>query len=75
MPPHFPVIHSIINSLPAGNFACYFDGANLLSADFFQNNILRKNRNTITVSNNLDPDQAQPDMGTNCLQKLGQIKN
>ena len=48
----------------------------LSSADFFQNQFFSKNsfRNTIRVSNSLDPDQARqfvgPDLGSNCLQKL-----
>ena len=41
----------------------------------FKINILKKKiRNTIRVSNSLDPDQAQhfvgPDFGLNCLQRL-----
>ena len=43
----------------------------LTSAAFFQNQLLR---NTIRVSNSLDPYQARqnvgPDMGPNCLQRL-----
>ena len=48
----------------------------LSSADFFQNLLFSKNsfRNTISVSNGLDPDQdrhfVSPDLGPNCLQKL-----
>ena len=48
----------------------------LLSADFFQNQLFLKNsfRNTIRVSNSLEPDQARhfvgPDLGPNCLQRL-----
>ena len=48
----------------------------LSSADFFSKLTIYRNsfRNTIKVSNSLDPDQAQhfvgPDLGTNCLQKL-----
>ena len=54
----------------------------LLSADFSQNqlfdlkiNFLKNSlRNSIKVSNSLDPDQAQrfvgPDLGPNCLQRL-----
>ena len=51
-----------------GNFSCF-----LSSADFFQNQLFFKNsfRNTIRVSNSLDPDQARhfvgPDLGPNCL--------
>ena len=48
----------------------------LSSADFFQYQLFQKNsfKNTIKVSNGLDPDQDQhsvgPDLGPNCLQKL-----
>ena len=48
----------------------------LPSADFFQHLIFSKNsfRNTIRVSNGLDPDQdlhvVGPDPGPNCLQRL-----
>ena len=48
----------------------------LLSADFFSNLTFSKNsfRNTIRLSNRLDPDQDRqnvgPDLGTNCLHKL-----
>ena len=48
----------------------------LSSADFFSKSSFSKNsfRNTIRVSNNLNPDQAWhfvgPDLGQNCLQKL-----
>ena len=50
-----------------------------LDADIFQNQLFEnfsKNyfRNTIRVSNNLDPDQGRgitrPDLGPDCLQKL-----
>ena len=71
--------HVGFNSLPPGNFFPAF----LLPADFFQSQTFLKNsfRNTIRVSNSLDPDQAQhfvgpdlgpngPDLGPNCLQKL-----
>ena len=42
---------------------------------FFEINLFNKSsRNTIRVSNSLDPDQDQcfvsPDLGTNCLQRL-----
>ena len=52
-------------------FACF-----LSSADFFLNQLFQKNsfKNTIRVSNSLDPDQVShyigPDPGRNCLQKL-----
>ena len=48
----------------------------LSSADFFKSTFSKNSsiRNTIRVSNSLDPDQAQhsvgPDLGLNCLQKL-----
>ena len=48
----------------------------LLYADFFQNQLFRKNsfRNNIKASNSLYPDQTQhfvrPDLGPNCLQRL-----
>ena len=48
----------------------------LSSADFFSKSTFSKNsfRNTIKVSNRMDPDQAQcfvgPDMDPNCLQRL-----
>ena len=48
----------------------------LSSADFFQNQLFEKNsfRNTIRMSNSLDPDQArrfvEPDLGPNCLPSL-----
>ena len=56
---------------PLGNFSCF-----LSSADFFKINYFQKNsfRNTIRVSNILDPDQVQhfvgPDLGPNYLQNL-----
>ena len=46
------------------------------SADFFSKPSFSKDsfRNTIRVSNSLDPDQARhfvrPDLGSNCLQRL-----
>ena len=47
----------------------------LSSADFSNKVFLKKNfRNTISVSNSLDPDQdlhsVGPDLGSNCLQRL-----
>ena len=47
----------------------------LSSADFFQNEMFQNSlKNTISVSNSLDPDQAQhfvgPDLDQNCLQML-----
>ena len=55
---------------PLGNFSCFF------SSDLFQNQHFLKSyfRNTIRVSNSLDPDQARqdvgPDPGPKCLQML-----
>ena len=46
------------------------------SADFFSKSTFSKNsfRNTIRVSNGMDPDQDRlsvgPDLGPNCLQRL-----
>ena len=41
---------------------------------FFRVNIKKTNRNTIRLSNSLNPDQTRhfvgPDLGPNCLQKL-----
>ena len=61
-------------------FACWENfPAFLSSADFFQKSTFSKNsvRNTIGVSNNLDPDQARqnvgPDLGPNCLQRLSAV--
>ena len=61
-----------MNSLPPWKIVHAF----LLSEIFFQNQLFQKNsfRNTIRVSNSLDPDQARhivgPDLGPNCLQKF-----
>ena len=48
----------------------------LFSSAYFIKNSLR---NTIRVSNSLDPDQAGqkvgPDLGPNCLQILWQVKS
>ena len=45
----------------------------MTSADFYFQNYLKKIRNTIRVSNSLDPDQNRrsvgPDLGPNCLQR------
>ena len=54
-----------------GNFTCFF-----VICWFFQNSTFSKKyfRNTIRVSNSLDPDQDRhsigPDLGPNCLQRL-----
>ena len=51
------------------------------AADFFSKTTFSKNyfRNTIRVSNSLDPDQARqyvgPDLGPNCLQRLSADDN
>ena len=53
-----------------GNLACF-----LVDYQFFSKSIFLKNsfRNTIIISNSLDPDQAGqnvgPDLGPNCLQR------
>ena len=54
-----------------GNFSCFC--CRLLN--FFKNNILNNSfRNTVRVSNGLDPDQdrhfVRSDLGPNCLQRL-----
>ena len=55
---------------------CIILHAFLSSAEFFKINLFLKNyfRNTIRVSNSLDPDQARhivgPGLGPNCLQRL-----
>ena len=55
-----------------GNLVSFF----LPSADFFSKSTSSKNsfKNTITLSNSLDPDQARhlvgPDLGPNYLQRL-----
>ena len=53
-----------------GNFSCF-----CCLLIFFQNLLLKKSfRNTIRVTNGLDPDQDRPyvgpDLGPNCLQSL-----
>ena len=53
-----------------GNFSCFF-----VVCGFFYSVFKKKYfRNTIRVSNSLDPDQARrfvgPDLGPNCLQRL-----
>ena len=63
--------HTITNTLlPTEKFFMF-----LSSSDFFQNQLFEKSfRNTIRVSNSLDPDQARrfvgPGLVPNCLQKL-----
>ena len=55
-----------------GNFACFF----VVCGFFFKINFFSNKsfRNTIRLSNCLDPDQAQhfvgPELGPNCLQRL-----
>ena len=71
---------SRINLRNTGNTNIFYDKI-MSSADIFQIYIFSKNsfRNTIRVSNSLDPDQARqnvgPDMGPNCLQKLSADDN
>ena len=54
-----------------GNFSCFFS-----SADFFSKSLYSENsfRNTIRISNNLDPYQAyqfvRPDLSPSCLLRL-----
>ena len=61
-------MYSIAVSTPCllGNFECFF-----VVCRFFQYQLIR---NTIRVSNSLDPDQTRhfvgPDLGPNCLQML-----
>ena len=56
-----------------GNFSCLFVICGFV---FYKINFFKKRnfRNTIRVSNSLDPDQAsrffRPDLGPNCLQRL-----
>ena len=54
-----------------GNFSCFF----VVRVLFLKLTFSKKSfRNTIMVSNSLDPDQARhfvgPDLGPNCLQRL-----
>ena len=66
------ILSQEFNSLPTGYFFMFF----LLSADFFSKSTFSKKtfRNTIRISNSLNPDQARnfvwPDLVSNCLQKL-----
>ena len=68
------VMTCILTFCQLGNFSCF-----LSSDDFFSKSTLSKNsfRNTIRVSNSLDPDQARhlvgPDLGPNCLQRLSAV--
>ena len=54
-----------------GNFLCSFCHMLIFSKLTFSKNYFR---NTIRVSNNMDPDQdrqnVNPDLGRNCLQRL-----
>ena len=69
---HFLTSQPILGSELFANWVVL--NAFLSSADFLQKLTLSKNslRNTIRVSNSLDPDQTQhfvePDLGANCLQ-------
>ena len=63
--------NSSFNSLPPGKFCMLF--CRLLI--FFKSTFLKNSfRNTIRVSNGLDPDQVRhfvgPNLGPNCLQQL-----
>ena len=53
------------------NSFCLLGNAFLSSVAFFQNHLFSKIRNTIRVSNSLDPDQARhfvgSDLGPNCF--------
>ena len=65
----------LLNSLPPGKFFMPFCRLLIIvKINFFQNSF----RNTIRVSNSLDPDQVRhfvgPDLGQNCLQKLSSDK-
>ena len=54
-----------------GNFACFFVVCLFFSKLTFSKNSFR---NTIRMSNSLDPDRARhfvgPDLGPNCLQRI-----
>ena len=69
----FRFIFFLVYGLTLGHLGNFY--AFLSSADLFQNQFFFKTsfRNTIRVSNKLDPDQARhfvgPDLGPNCLQK------
>ena len=62
--------------LPKCRYMYFADHFMLSSVDFFKINFIQKCsfRNTIRVSNGLDPDQdrdsVSPDLGLNCLQRL-----
>ena len=64
-------MHTYVNSLASGYFPCFSS-----SADLKNNQIFRKKyfRNTIRVSNNLEPDQARryvgPDLVPNYVERL-----
>ena len=65
----------MFSSVTTSLFACWVILHAFLSADFFQNTFLESSfRNAIRVSNSLEPDQAQqnvgPDLDPNCLKKL-----
>ena len=59
------------HSLPTGYCSMLFCHLLIFPISTFSKNSIR---NTIRVSNNLDPDQARhfvgPDLGPNCLQRL-----
>ena len=74
------LLESMINSLHAGDFASFFVVCGIFFFFFFFffltiNFVQKKSfRNTIRVSNSLDPDQARrfvgPDLSPNYLQRL-----
>ena len=65
------LLQNTINSLPMVIFSCFFIVCRFFSKPTFLKNSFR---NTIRVTNSLDPDQARhllgPDLGPNCLQRL-----
>ena len=65
------LVKTTFNSLRAWKFCMLFCHLQIFFKRLFKKNSFR---NTITVSNSLDPDQARrslgPGLGPNCLQKL-----
>ena len=63
-------IMSLTNCM-LGNFTGFLSSVYIFQMFFFSN---KSNKNTITVSSSLDPDQARhlvgPDLGSNCLLRL-----
>ena len=66
-----PYVTSYLTLCLLGNFACLLSSANLIFRNQLSQNYFR---NTIRVSNSLDPDQARhyvgPDQGSNCFQNV-----